>query len=104
VYHQLHCVDAIRKWIYRSHWDFSDTTGDENDENDLFDDHHHFNHCIMIMKRIVECQSDVTPALFRDEVSILGLWKTHSPAQKCRRFDLIDDWTQEHTLREHVFD
>ena len=55
-------------------------------------------HCIMILKTNILCMSDVSPVLFKENPQESGVWKSYSAPHKCRRWDLLGAWTDEHSL------
>ncbi|KAE8356755.1 hypothetical protein BDV28DRAFT_163768 [Aspergillus coremiiformis] len=84
--HQVHCLGLIRQWIYRDQFDYSSLT---NTSSVRF--HIHKDHCFLILKTLIECQSDVTPVLFAVDSSSVGAWKTRDASRKCRRNDVLVD-------------
>ncbi|KAK1950792.1 hypothetical protein LY78DRAFT_664602 [Colletotrichum sublineola] len=93
VFHLLHCLNSLRMGLFYNydHYKFLDEgVPDENI-------HSHFDHCIDMLRMNLQCQADVTPALFVDPLNnplrrdALPNW---SSMHTCRDFDAILDWNK----------
>ncbi|KAK6206898.1 hypothetical protein QIS74_13386 [Colletotrichum tabaci] len=93
VFHLLHCLNSLRMGLFFNydHYKFLDEgVPDENI-------HSHFDHCIDMLRMNLQCQADVTPALFVDPLNnplrrdALPNW---SSMHTCRDFDAILDWNK----------
>lgn len=78
--HQVHCTWLLREWIYRDQFDYSEFT---NITETRF--HIHKDHCLLVLKTMIECKADATPVLFGKDPSGLGEWRTYDAPKKCRR-------------------
>jgi hypothetical protein len=105
VFHQLHCLNNLRKFIYRKSWNYSDVFDDYHDETteDFKMTQNHLNHCILSLKENIQCHSDVSLALFKQDNQRLQPWAAYSAPQKCRKFDLIQSWVRENSLGKDKF-
>ncbi|KAK1975767.1 hypothetical protein LZ30DRAFT_604895 [Colletotrichum cereale] len=84
VFHLLHCLNSLRMGLFYNydHYKFLDEgVPDENI-------HSHFDHCIDMLRMSLQCQADVTPALFVD------------PLENPRRRDALPNWSSMHTCRD----
>ncbi|KAK1994771.1 hypothetical protein LX36DRAFT_583761 [Colletotrichum falcatum] len=93
VFHLLHCLNSLRMGLFYNydHYKFLDEgVADENIYS-------HFDHCIDMLRMNLQCQADVTPALFVDPLDnplrrdALPKW---SSMHTCRDFDAILDWNR----------
>ncbi|KAK0379999.1 hypothetical protein CLIM01_02626 [Colletotrichum limetticola] len=93
VFHLLHCLNSLRMGLFYNyeHYQFLDEgVPDENIYS-------HFDHCIDMLRMNLQCQGDVTPALFVDPLNnpkrrdALPNW---SSMHTCRDFDAILDWNK----------
>ncbi|KAK2042649.1 hypothetical protein LZ31DRAFT_500451 [Colletotrichum somersetense] len=91
VFHLLHCLNSLRMGLFYNydHYKFLDEgVPDENIYS-------HFDHCVDMLRMNLQCQADVTPALFVDPLDnplrrdALPNW---SSMHTCRDFDAILDW------------
>ncbi|TEA14916.1 Cyclochlorotine biosynthesis protein O [Colletotrichum sidae] len=84
VFHQLHCVNLLRKSLYKDKpW-----PTDPDDPFSLM----HLEHCIDALRQAVMCSADVTPHpwVWKDGQNREVADVMHS----CRNFDAIRDWAQ----------
>ncbi|KAJ5754098.1 uncharacterized protein N7511_008251 [Penicillium nucicola] len=94
VFHQLHCLNFLRKVIYADYY-----TRPENMPaefmvgDDLF--YNHIDHCIDFLRQVLMCAGDVTP------VTSNWVLTHHSPhpdfntMHKCRNFDRLLEFVEE---------
>ncbi|KAK2020658.1 hypothetical protein LX32DRAFT_606147 [Colletotrichum zoysiae] len=82
VIHQLHCLNAIRKGVYQKFYGTPD-------KHALL----HMDHCIDLLRIVLQCYSDLTPTLYTNHVDhgLLGKPRTHT----CRNFKPILEWATE---------
>ncbi|KAK4565648.1 hypothetical protein LTR86_003496 [Recurvomyces mirabilis] len=84
VYHLLHCLKAIRQYIYEDEYERDPTMG-------LF----HIDHCIDQLRQEVTCKADVTLIGFEwvpnntDPSPVFQGW------HECKNFEAIDAWAKE---------
>lgn len=97
VFHQLHCLNALRKAIYLKRYNSSivDTEGKVD-----YGQWHHVDHCVELLRTALLCHPDLTARTFRWHESagsqILHYWTTHT----CQNFDPIMEWASAHTVPE----
>ncbi|KAK2003333.1 hypothetical protein LX36DRAFT_625222 [Colletotrichum falcatum] len=82
VIHQLHCLNAVRKGVYQDFYG-------KPDKHQLL----HMDHCIDLIRTVLQCNSDLTPTLYTSKVDhgLLGKPRTHT----CRAFEPILQWATE---------
>ncbi|KAG9236248.1 hypothetical protein BJ875DRAFT_337318, partial [Amylocarpus encephaloides] len=88
VFHQLHCLDLIRKYIYRAgypdHADFQDTP-----ERILW----HVDHCIDVLRQKIMCDGDIDVITFIDQSDVGKLpWPRFHIPHMCRDYGAIQKW------------
>lgn len=102
VFHQLHCLNAVRKalWPGRYNWSMTDAYG-----RVIFDAWNHIDHCIEVLRRSITCQSDLT-SLSYDWIEGSQLVAHEESLHTCRNFDLISEWAYARSIappmRAHV--
>ncbi|KAL3434404.1 hypothetical protein BDV09DRAFT_204759 [Aspergillus tetrazonus] len=102
VFHQvLTCVNLIRQYTYFDYYSRL-----ENRPLPFTDSNHtfrlHIGHCIDMLRQVVQCHGDVGIVTgswvegFPDPYPDFSTW------HKCRKFQPLKDYTQEHLLKEEV--
>ncbi|KAK7028988.1 hypothetical protein VNI00_014698 [Paramarasmius palmivorus] len=88
VFHQLHCLNEMRKAMYPEYYPVT-PEGIHTP---------HMRHCISSLRQSLMCSADITPIVWQ--------WSERSKAAKersdvihtCRNFDRIRDWARDHFL------
>ncbi|THG94911.1 hypothetical protein EW026_g6644 [Hermanssonia centrifuga] len=95
VFHELHCLNVIRKALHPD--DYVDpVTGDIGNivKADL---PYHLNHCIDTIRQALMCAVDITPHVWHwDEERQKALPAFDDVAHVCRDYDKIVDWAKAH--------
>ncbi|KAL8868902.1 MAG: hypothetical protein Q9215_008119 [Flavoplaca cf. flavocitrina] len=97
VFHQLHCLNMIRKRIY------SKEKFDREDELMGMD---HVEHCIDELRQSLMCTSDITPLSWKWVEKDQEAKEVADVIRTCRKFDSIRDWAQENMIKHfdrHVY-
>ncbi|PSR78260.1 hypothetical protein BD289DRAFT_444206 [Coniella lustricola] len=104
-FHHLHCLSALRKYIYPRRYNASIVDPHTGAVN--YEKWHHLDHCVEILRQSIECRPDTTARTFRWHPGgrmIPHEWVTHT----CRNFDALQSWASEATVsvstRTHVVD
>ncbi|KAF3769721.1 hypothetical protein M406DRAFT_348851 [Cryphonectria parasitica EP155] len=94
IFHHLHCLSALRRAIYPKRYDSS--LYDE-DGNVKYEDWHHVDHCIEILRTYLECHPETTamPMQWVPESSMAVYTVTQ---HTCRNFDVISSWAYDRTV------
>ncbi|KAJ5394014.1 uncharacterized protein N7487_011655 [Penicillium crustosum] len=94
VFHQLHCLDLVRKYTYREYYDLSENRPEEftDSEPTL---RKHVDHCIDMLRQYLMCAGDVG-IVTMNWVEKFGIYPDFSTQHKCRKFDKIVEWADEH--------
>ncbi|GAW23810.1 hypothetical protein ANO14919_133870 [Xylariales sp. No.14919] len=95
--HQIHCLNLVRQFIYRGHWDYSQLPSFSGGPATR---RHHVDHCVSTLRKVLTCQSDVTPYVYqvRPDGTAVGA----SAPKKCRSFWKLVDWVNSHSLFDTV--
>ncbi|KAF2750983.1 hypothetical protein M011DRAFT_189523 [Sporormia fimetaria CBS 119925] len=100
VYHELHCLKWIRKWMHREHY-WPDLTGYA-----LHERRWHIEHCLEEFRMHAMCHPSLAPATFyfldrktSDEITADG---TH--VEKCVNWDSLQKWTGERRVDLNTVD
>ncbi|KAI1121060.1 hypothetical protein F5Y10DRAFT_257088 [Nemania abortiva] len=90
VYHQLHCLDITRKFIWRDHYQHVDTFQDPPEM--VWE---HVDHCIDLLRQVLMCNGDIGLIFYTDvgeKQPVARVSTTHM----CRNFSQITDWVKGH--------
>ncbi|KAJ3552823.1 hypothetical protein NM688_g3950 [Phlebia brevispora] len=97
VFHQLHCLDILRKVIHSDYY-ADPVTGDIGLllHEEIPD---HVGHCLDFLRQGVMCAADVSPMIWywREDRQAMSL--ELGAAHTCRRWENIDQWARAHILR-----
>ncbi|KAH8889433.1 hypothetical protein GQ53DRAFT_652198 [Thozetella sp. PMI_491] len=97
VFHQLHCLNDIRKAFYPERWPkkWPHNKDGSINRNDM--QWRHWEHCIDILRGTIMCNADVTPISWRFNVPVGEVLGPHlETTHTCRNFTKIVEWAREH--------
>jgi hypothetical protein len=94
VFHQLHCLNMIRKASYPEYQDEYEH-GDFGVPREQL--RGHLDHCIEMLRMNLMCHADIGVITFH-EFPEKGLWPDFSSWHVCRDYDAIRDWAVQHTV------
>ncbi|KAI9150856.1 Cyclochlorotine biosynthesis protein O [Paramyrothecium foliicola] len=93
VFHLIHCLDAVRKWIHYDHYHLA-----KFGKNPPPEFMNHKNHCLHMLLENLLCQSstDIITHNWREtyHVPIADF----DPPRQCRNFDALRTWGKEHAI------
>ncbi|EEP82687.1 predicted protein [Uncinocarpus reesii 1704] len=100
VFHQLHCLNAIRQKIWATE------AVDPNDDTLSIE---HVDHCIDSIRQSLMCSSDITPIVFQWDEEEQEAKAMANVMHQCRDFEAIWQWGKEHhsnnfNMSKHVDD
>ncbi|KAH8591205.1 hypothetical protein B0O99DRAFT_675382 [Bisporella sp. PMI_857] len=100
VFHQLHCLNAIRNIVYGTNiWYNSDDRQDQI----------HIDHCIDYLRQVIMCHSDVTPITHAPRPEgfnpLLSDWRPKFAVHyTCRNFQKIHDWAAKYNTSGYAIE
>ncbi|KAJ6115581.1 hypothetical protein N7523_005998 [Penicillium sp. IBT 18751x] len=107
VFHDLHCLDRLRKslwYFYDDEWNSTynpftvqrPDTFDAKGLNGII----HLDHCINIIRQSLQCFSDVTPYVFQWSEEAQAVHAYANVVHTCRNFDGVREWALERTYTD----
>ncbi|KAF8244399.1 hypothetical protein K440DRAFT_558936, partial [Wilcoxina mikolae CBS 423.85] len=97
VFHQLHCLDIIRKFTYREYYQDRDPMFHKSNQEELV--HHKvIDHCVDILRQFLMCTGDVGLITYHKLEGRKNPMPDFSTMHKCRKFDDIVNWVEEHRV------
>ncbi|KAG2038079.1 hypothetical protein BDR03DRAFT_1091496 [Suillus americanus] len=97
VIHQLHCVDMIR----RASWGEQDHSTSHEFLPEVFR-RIHLDHCIEMLRQNLMCRGDVTMLTYDWAKGTEGPLPNFNTPHRCRNFEKILDWVDEHSPKARV--
>lgn len=91
MFHQLHCLNMVRKAIYPEIYDRSDMHMG------------HVEHCLDQLRQVVMCNGDLSTVSWRWDVEKDIPVSKFDTTRMCRNFDRIHKWAEEVSLTEVRF-
>ncbi|KAF7981253.1 hypothetical protein HWV62_34129 [Athelia sp. TMB] len=97
VFHQLHCLNLIRKSIWPEHYpEVQEARYTPLEGGGAFD---HVDHCLNAIRESLTCNADLTPVTWhwneRDQISKFDFDAIHT----CVSWEAVHAWTAENTAR-----
>ncbi|EPE30612.1 hypothetical protein GLAREA_03579 [Glarea lozoyensis ATCC 20868] len=98
VWHQLHCLNDMRKLLYPDRFDGLEKLRDANGNIDMTDSvFRHWDHCIDALRQSIMCHADVSPISFHVNVPVAkGVFPRLATTHTCRDFSKIQQWAKDH--------
>ncbi|KAF5981295.1 hypothetical protein FBULB1_4861 [Fusarium bulbicola] len=94
VFHQLHCLNMIRKRLYIEDGKY--------DPNHKLTGIEHLEHCYDALRQSLMCSADITPLPWVWSDKAQEAKEVARVTHTCRDFDILRDWAREHAV--HHFD
>lgn len=100
VFHQIHCLDALRREAYFDHY-YGEKYTDYNATSKLHKAH--LSHCVYYLLQNIMCQAnlDVYTHIWTD--TVVQPFPDFNITHKCRNFDAILDWQERNSLNLSEF-
>lgn len=92
VFHQLHCLDNIRKALWPDRYAASEHMGGQG--MSLLS-RKHVDHCIDQLRQSVMCQSDLTPNWLQWDENHQTHLGARDMEHSCRSFERVQEWAKE---------
>lgn len=123
VWHELHCLNDLRKILYPERFGGLDALKDENGTIQRDDDtFRHWgaytrlmprlrskadldiDHCVDSLRQTIMCHADVAAIPFHVNVPVSkGIFPRLATTHTCRNFTKIQEWARDHTIGEWEF-
>ncbi|KAI1296024.1 hypothetical protein F5Y03DRAFT_399034 [Xylaria venustula] len=96
--HQIHCLNLVRQYIYRDHWDYSQLPSFKGGDKVR---RAHVDHCIETLRMVLTCSTDITPyTLHKSSISESVISRSYP--RKCRVYSDIVDWVHSNSVVDKV--
>ena len=92
VFHQLHCVNMLRKLAYPDVYPMDLTSGSEEAASNVF----HMEHCYEQLRQSIQCSSDISTIYWEWSEKKHRMFGNVKTTHTCRNFEKIRDWAVEH--------
>ncbi|SMR52955.1 unnamed protein product [Zymoseptoria tritici ST99CH_1E4] len=96
-YHQMHCLDIIRRSFWREH--YSDFKVFQFSEEAIMG---HIDHCLDLLRQMIMCTADVGLIIYYWEGADREPQAKFATEHMCRNLDRINDWVLEHKWEDEV--
>ncbi|KAF2763255.1 hypothetical protein EJ05DRAFT_496085 [Pseudovirgaria hyperparasitica] len=93
VFHQLHCLNMIRKGIYN---------GVDMSNVDELMGIEHIDHCIDMLRQSIMCHSDITPTTFARQSLKDSMKVVAEVVHTCRKFSNIQQWAWNRRIKSAI--
>ncbi|KAF2834035.1 hypothetical protein CC86DRAFT_279384 [Ophiobolus disseminans] len=94
VFHNLHCLNMIRKQLYPDEYPELWEYWENGTVNHFTLQAKHIDHCIDQLRQSLMCNSDVTPVVFGHNFFGRGIYPKLIATHTCRDFYAISDWAK----------
>ncbi|KAL0071714.1 hypothetical protein AAF712_000636, partial [Marasmius tenuissimus] len=88
VFHQLHCLNQMRKAMYPEHY--------PNTPEGIHTPH--MRHCISSIRQSLMCSADISPIVWQWSEKSHAAKERSDVVHTCRNFDKIKEWARAHLL------
>ncbi|EGX90436.1 hypothetical protein CCM_06856 [Cordyceps militaris CM01] len=98
VFHQLHCLNMMRKLVYPNAYPMDLTSGSDEAQDNIF----HMEHCYEQLRQSLQCTSDLSTITWqwsRKQQRFIG--NVHT-MHTCKNFDKIHEWAVENTAAQDL--
>ncbi|KAL2207603.1 hypothetical protein CC79DRAFT_1368466 [Sarocladium strictum] len=92
VFHQLYCLDSLRKMLYPEHYVQNKT---EEELREGFIDLAHKKHCTELLRQAIMCHADIGPILYTWDEDLKSPFPLLYNDHTCRDFDRIQSWAMQ---------
>lgn len=97
VFHQLHCLNMIRKALNPEPYQAM-TPGDDGEDELL--GMHHVDHCVDSLRQSLMCSVDVTPLVWQWSDERQKYLEKAQVTHTCRNFEGVKSWAAQRRLKE----
>ncbi|OCT46839.1 hypothetical protein CLCR_02102 [Cladophialophora carrionii] len=98
VFHQLHCLDFVRKRLYPSRYNTTSDLGVDRDGTRALEIEH-TEHCIDTIRQSLQCSADIIPVLYKWDGFVGQVKGDARTVHSCRNFTKIQEWAAAHSVK-----
>ncbi|KAH6954738.1 hypothetical protein DER45DRAFT_315089 [Fusarium avenaceum] len=95
VFHQLHCLNMLRKLVYPDVYTMDLTSGSEKAIDNIF----HMEHCYEQLRQSLQCSSDISTIYWEWSEKKQRMFGNVRTTHTCKNFGKIRDWAVEHKAK-----
>ena len=92
VFHQLHCLNSLRKLAYPDVYKMDLTSGSEEAAENIY----HMEHCYEQLRQSLQCSSDIATIYWEWSEKKQKMFGNVKTTHTCKNFDKIRDWAVKH--------
>lgn len=96
VFHQLHCLNLMRKLVYPETFPMDLTSGSDEAEDNVY----HMEHCYDQLRQSLQCAADTSTIYWEWSVPKKKMFGNLKTTHTCKDFSKIRDWAVDHQLQE----
>lgn len=96
VFHQLHCLNLMRKLAYPAVFPMDLTSGSDEAEDNIY----HMEHCYDQLRQSLQCASDTSTIYWEWSPEKKKMFGNLRTTHTCRNFEKIRDWAVQHKLQQ----
>ncbi|KAM3434864.1 hypothetical protein MY4824_005194 [Beauveria thailandica] len=98
VFHQLHCLNMLRKLVYPNAYPADLVSGKEDAESNVF----HLEHCYEQLRQSLQCASDLATITWQWSGKRKRFVGNVHTMHTCRNFDKIHEWSVKHVAAQEL--
>ncbi|KAH8713751.1 Cyclochlorotine biosynthesis protein O [Beauveria bassiana] len=98
VFHQLHCLNMLRKLVYPDAYPTDLLSGSEEAEGNVF----HLEHCYEQLRQSLQCASDLATITWQWSRKRKGFVGNVHTMHTCRNFDKIHEWSVKNVAAQEL--
>ncbi|EGE02324.1 hypothetical protein TEQG_01362 [Trichophyton equinum CBS 127.97] len=91
VFHQLHCLDYVRRYVHREHYRIDDSNATVSGID-------HADHCIDMIRQALSCSADPTLITFSQKSPFAEVEADFSATHACTNFEKVHDWAKDQAI------
>jgi len=91
VFHQLHCLNTIRRALHREH--YTEVVGMDEE---------HISHCVDSVRQSLMCNADISVNVWQWNDQLSNVVGHSTQAHTCRNFEKLRDWSRERRVHRWI--
>ncbi|KAH6914620.1 hypothetical protein BKA70DRAFT_1256629 [Coprinopsis sp. MPI-PUGE-AT-0042] len=92
VFHQIHCLNTVRKAVYMDHY--------RGHDSHLTDEH--ISHCIDSIRQSLMCNADISVNVWQWSEDVYAVVGYSTNAHTCKNYNKIQGWARENRLHKWI--